>query len=126
VSKTPVNIDLYFFCGVLLFGMPGKRDISQTTMTVSMSKRFLGMVDDVCRRALRGAPRAQVVRDALQHYLREVHHLSLPDDEVLPPARSGAHRHSVVMESPQSEAATPLPPRQEVTYAKPKRAKKKP
>lgn len=104
--------------------MPGKRDPSQTTMTVSMSKRFLKSVDDVCARALRGAPRAQIVRDALQDYLRSKFGIVLPDDEVIAPPRVGAHRHAVTLNDAPS--AEPLPPRKPVVYEKKKRGKKKP
>lgn len=96
--------------------MPGKRDPSQTTITVSMSKRFLDAVDDACHRFLRGAPRAQIVRDALQDYLKHKHGLIISDEDVLPPAR--------VMDK---KSSAPLPPRKgDVVYEKKKRAKKKP
>lgn len=94
--------------------MPGKRDPSQTTITVSMSKRFLDAVDDACQRLLRGAPRAQIVRDALQDYLKHKHGLIISDDDVLPPAR--------VMDK---KSSAPLPQRKEVTYTAKKRTSKK-
>lgn len=107
--------------GVLLWSMPGQRDPSQTTMTVSMSKKFLDMVDDVCRRVLRGTPRAALVREALEDYLKSKHQIVLPLDDVLPPSRSVGVKHAVVMEEPSKPAAEP---RKEVKYSRPSKRRK--
>ncbi len=104
--------------------MPGKRDPSQTTMTVSMSKRFLKSVDDVCARTLRGAPRAQIVRDALQDYLERKFGIRLPDDDVVAPSRLSSHRYEASVN--EGSACEPLPERKPVVYEAQKRAKKKP
>jgi len=107
--------------------MPGKRDPSQTTITVSMSKRFLRSVDEVCARALRGAPRAQIVRDALQDYLQRKFGIALPDEEVIAPPRT--HRDAVrlncALNETPGEASAPLPPRREVSYKSAKKTTRK-
>lgn len=107
------------FCpGVLIQAMPAKRDPSQTVITISLSKRLLGKVDDVCQRILRGAPRAQLMRDALQDYLKSKHHVDVEDVDVIPPARTFSHSVNEEVSKPAAEQ------RREVKYEKPKRKRK--
>ena len=102
--------------------MPGKRDPDQTLMTVSLSKKLLGIVDKS-----RKVNRAQFIRDALSEKLASMgipvpgSALDVPDRVKV---RHDVHRMNVVLNDQAS--VEPTPPPQSVTYPKPnaKRTKK--
>lgn len=98
--------------------MPAQRDPSQTIITISLSKNLLKKVDDVCRRLLRGAPRAQLMRDALQDYLKHKHAVDVEDADVSAPPRFQSHALNETSNTPPVKQ-----PRREVKYSKPQRKK---
>lgn len=67
--------------------MPGKRDPSQTVMSISLSKSLLALVDSARIHKLRGRNRAQFIRDALAEKLASLG-IDVPDDDVLAPDRA--------------------------------------
>lgn len=113
---------MIIFSGVILIPMPGKRDPDQTLMTVSLSKRLLGIVDKT-----RKVNRAQFIRDALAEKLASMGIpvpcavLEVPDRVKV---RHEVHRLNVHL---NDEASTePTPPSKPVKYPKPPRKPRKP
>jgi len=101
--------------------MPGKRDPDQTLMTVSLSKRLLGIVDKT-----RKVNRAQFIRDALAEKLASMG-IPVPGSVLEVPdrvkVRHDVHRLNVTLNDEPS--ADPIPPRQEGrVHPKPPRKKK--
>jgi hypothetical protein len=96
--------------------MPGKRDPSQTIMTVSLSNRLLGILDSARVKKARGVNRAQFVREALAEYLAKLG-FPVPEDDLMPPDRVKPKTSDVHVLNCNVAANLPAPR---------KRAKKKP
>lgn len=70
--------------------MPGKRDPSQTIMSVSLSRKLLSVVDSARVKKLRGVNRAQFIRDALAEKLERMG-IEVPLEDILAPDRVTQH-----------------------------------
>ncbi|MGV3664290.1 MAG: hypothetical protein ACO1TE_29225 [Prosthecobacter sp.] len=94
-------------------------------MTVSISKRALAVVDETCRTKARGTSRAQLVRDALQYYLKEKYGIELTDDDLMPPPR-GEVLLPPDLDTTLNEEAGARAPRisKPVVYERPRRPRK--
>lgn len=104
--------------------MPGARDPDQTIMTVSLSKRLLGIVDKS-----RKVNRAQFIREALAEKLASMG-ISIPGTALEVPDRVKSrpvevHRLNVTLHDAASTEPTPAA-KKNVTYPKPARKPRKP
>jgi hypothetical protein len=70
--------------------MPGKRDPSQTIMSVSLSRKLLSVVDSARVKKLRGVNRAQFIRDALAEKLSRMG-IDVPLEDIIAPDRAMVH-----------------------------------